>query len=238
MQTQLFHGLLLILMLFGCNQTETETDTSDPLIDMPANNLLSDLSNEELGDFQWMNQPSSYTLKNGALQVVAEKETDFFNNPEDGTVTASAPLLYQEMSGDFVAQALVRPDFSSMWNAVALMVHIDDRYWIKFAFENSDATGPSIVSVVTKEVSDDANGVILEEQNQIWLKLIRKGNIYSMLWSMDGKDFKMARLTSMPAADSVKIGMEAQCPVGESAMHYVDFFGVEKKTVADLRKGE
>lgn len=67
------------------------------------------------------------------------------------------------MKGDFVATALVQPDFSSQWNAVALMVHIDDKNWIKFAFENSDATGPSIVSVVTKEVSDDANGMVISQ---------------------------------------------------------------------------
>ena len=236
MQTHLFHGLLLILTLASCTQADKQS--SHPLNDMPANNLLSDLSPEELGAFQWMHPPTSFSLENGTLQVVAEKETDFFNNPEDGTITSTAPLLYREMSGDFVVKALVQPDFSSMWNAVALMVHLGDKHWIKFAFENSDATGPSIVTVVTKGVSDDANGVILDGKDQIWLKLIRKGNIFSMLWSIDGKAYKMARLTAMPAADSVKIGIEAQCPVGESATHEVMYFGVEKKTVADLRKGE
>ena len=151
---------------------------------------------------------------------------------------ATAPVLFKEMTGNFVAEALVRPDFSSTWNAVALMVHIDNDNWIKFAFENSDATGKSIVTVVTKNVSDDANGVILKSVEQVWLKLIRKGNIYSMLWSNDGKDYKMARLTSLPEADSVKIGVEAQCPVGESAMHEILHFGVVETTVEDLRKGE
>ena len=202
------------------------------------NNMLANISVENLETFKWLNEPKSFEIQNGTLKVVAEKETDFFNNPEDNTKTSTAPVLFKEIGGDFVAKALVRPDFTSLWNAVALMVHIDNENWIKFAFENSDATGKSIVSVVTKNVSDDANGVIINDQDQVWLKLVRKDNIYSMLWSKNGKDFKMARLASMPGADTVKIGIEVQSPVGESATHEIDYFEIEKTTVKDLRKGE
>ena len=59
-----------------------------------------------------------------------------------------------------------------------------------------------------------------------------------MLWSLDGAEYKMARLAKMPSADTVKIGVEAQSPVGESAAHDILHFEVEERTVADLRKGE
>ena len=117
------------------------------------------------------------------------------------------------------------------------MVHIDPLNWIKFAFENSDATGKSIVSVVTRGVSDDANGVIIEE-DEIWLKIIKKDNLYSMHWSKDGQTFKMARLSRMPAAPTVKIGLEVQCPAGQGAQHELLYFSLEEKTVKDLRKGQ
>ena len=202
------------------------------------NNLLANITSENLGSLKWLNEPNSFEIENGRLKITAEKETDFFNNPEDNNKTSTAPVLFEEIKGDFVATALVRPDFTSLWNAVALMVHIDNDNWIKFAFENSDATGKSIVSVVTKNVSDDANGVILNNQDRIWLKLVRKGNIYSMLWSENGKDFKMTRLCAMPQVDSVKIGIEAQSPVGESATHEIDYFEIARTQVKDLRKGE
>jgi regulation of enolase protein 1 (concanavalin A-like superfamily) len=145
--------------------------------------------------------------------------------------------LFKNVSGDFVATTLAKPDFSDMWNASALMVHIDSINWIKFAFENSDATGKSIVSVVTKGISDDSNGVILNDQNSIWLRIIRKADIYALHWSKDGKDFKMARLSTLPKSDSVKIGMEAQCPIGKPAMHEFLFFSIEERTVENLRTG-
>ena len=227
---------LVVLALFYCKRTETTP--LDISIDLPPNNLLAEQSEKDLRGLQWMHEPDSYAIEDDKLKVVPGKGTDFFNNPEDSTITATAPLLYKSIAGDFVATALVKPDFSSMWNAVALMVHVDNNNWIKFAFENSDATGPSVVTVVTKDVSDDANGVIIMEPEELWLKLVRKGNSYSMLWSGDGKTYKMARLTTLPVVDSVKIGIEAQCPVGESATHEIKYFGIEERTVEDLRKGE
>ncbi len=227
--------MMLLLLQLGCAQDKNSKSTG---MAHGQNNMLKQLTDKNLGDFKWLNEPGSFEIKEGTLKVVAEKETDFFNNPEDQKKTATAPILYKEVKGDFVAKALVRPDFSSLWNAVALMVHIDNDHWIKFAFENSDATGRSIVSVVTKEISDDANGAILKDQDQIWLKLVRKNHNYSMLWSKDGNDFKMARLSTLPNADSVKIGIEAQSPVGEAATHEIVYFEITKTTVKDLRKGE
>lgn len=229
---------LLALIQLGCDKN-ANPDSSVPgeLLNRPGN-LLPGIATENLGGLKWINKPKSFELENGVLKVAVEKGTDFFNNPEDSSVTATAPFLYKEIKGNFVATALVRPDFSSQWNAVAFMVHLDERNWIKFGFERSDATGKSIVTVVTKNFSDDANGAILADRDQVWLKLIRKENIYSMLWSADGKDFKMARLTAMPAADTVKVGIEAQSPVGEPAIHEVRYFGIEEITVKDLRKGE
>jgi len=242
MQKKAIHKIpflaLLILTQISCDNPENQPPLKVAQKENLKNNMLANISTESLGNFKWLNEPKSFQIENGTLKVVAEKETDFFNNPEDKKKTSTAPVLFKEINGDFVAKVLVRPDFTSLWNAVALMVHIDNDNWIKFAFENSDATGKSIVSVVTKNVSDDANGAILNDQDQIWLKIVRRDDIYSMLWSKNGEDFKMARLTTMAKVDSVKIGIEFQSPVGESATHQIDYFEIEKTTVKDLRKGQ
>ena len=221
--------LTIFLTTYGVAQNIAERES--------PKNLLLELSSSSLGSFTWMNPPKTFKIKDGILTLEAPKGSDFFNNPEDGQITGTAPFLFTEIEGDFVAKARVQPDFSSQWNAIALMIHIDENHWIKFAFENSDATGPSIVTVVTKTLSDDANGVVLEDSKAIWLKLIRKGDNYSMLWSKDDSDYKMARLTTLPKTTSVKIGIEAQCPVGPSATHNISYFSLEKKTVEDMRKG-
>lgn len=219
----------LFFILLSCN--------NQPLPGEEKNELAS-MSEQDLNGFQWMNPPGVFRVLNNSIQVAADKGSDFFNNPENGEITATAPLLFREVTGDFVATTLVKPNFSDTWNAAALMVHADSANWIKFAFENSDATGKSIVTVVTRGVSDDANGVILEQRDAVWLRMIRKGNIFAMHWSEDGNAYKMARLSKLPAAEKVKVGMEAQCPVGAGATHKFLYFSLEHKTVKDLRKGE
>ncbi len=193
------------------------------------------LSEKALANLNWYAPPENFRVIDSTLEVTVSKGTDFFNSPEDTTIIATAPLLFQEIGGDFVAKALVQPDFSAQWNAVSLMMHADSLNWIKLAFENSDATGPGIVSVVTRDRSDDANGVILNNQNRIWLALARKGALYALHWSKDGREYVMARLAKMPEADTVKIGMEFQSPVGEKATHYLHYFDIQRQTVNNLR---
>ena len=201
-------------------------------------NILSELSKDQLRELKWVNEPAEYSIKNDKLVVLTTKGTDFFINPEDLTNTATAPVLFKEITGDFVATACVSPDLTSVWNAAGFLLIINDENWIKFVFENSDATGPSIVTVAPRGISDDANGVRLSDNSKIWLKLVRKGNNYAMHWSENGMDYKMARLSAMSPSDPVKIGLEAQCPVGENATHSFHYFSIEQKTVKDLRKGE
>ena len=201
-------------------------------------NMLLSHDKEGHPQLKWINKPGNFTLTKGKLEIEVLKGTDFFNDPESGETTSTAPFLFKEMEGDFVAVLKLRPDFSSQWNAGAILMMIDESNWIKFAFENSDATGKSIVSVVTRDVSDDANGVVLNDHDELWLKMIRKGNIYAMHWSLDGIEYKMCRLAAMKESSSVKIGLEAQCPVGKKAVHDFLYFGLESKTVKDLRKGE
>jgi regulation of enolase protein 1 (concanavalin A-like superfamily) len=197
--------------------------------------MTKNVSNSLLSELEWLTKPKSFEIVDSSLQVTVTKGSDFFNSPEDSSVIGSAPYLHKWMSGDFIVKAIVQPDFNSQWNAVALMVHIDSLNWIKLAFENSDATGPSVVTVVTRQTSDDSNGVMLNEQTRIWLAIARKGDIYSMHWSKDGKNYKMARLTNMPKVNDVRIGMEFQSPVGDEATHLIHFFEVEEKTIENLR---
>jgi hypothetical protein len=230
-----FTALVITSLMMNCGENK-----KNPALlsgEFRHDNLLTDFAAGNSAGLDWFNRPETFTMDDGILAITVNKGSDYFNNPEDKTITASAPFLYRNLAGDFIAQALVRPDFSSVWNAASLMVYIDSANWIKLAFENSDATGKSIVTVVTRNDSDDANGVILNEQEEVWLKIIRKRDTYSMLWSLNGDEYFMARLCAMPPAESVKIGIEAQCPVGASAIHQVLCFSVERKTVEDLRKG-
>ena len=156
------------------------------------NNLLENITKQNLQGFAWMNAPETFQFAEDSLIVTTGEKTDFFNNPENNEIKANAPFLYKEISGNFVATALVKPDFSNIWNACSIVIHIDPMHWIKLAFENSDATGKSIVTVVTNGMSDDANGAVLTNEDSVWLKLIKKGNVYALHWCLYQIRLKLA----------------------------------------------
>jgi hypothetical protein len=90
--------------------------------------------------------------------------------------------------------------------------------------------------VVTRLTSDDANGVDLAVDS-IWLQVARRGEVFGMHYSLDGKSWRMVRLFNLKLSDKVRVGLVAQCPVGPGTT--VDFlsFGVEPYTLQDIRAG-
>ena len=64
----------------------------------------------------------------------------------------------------------------------------DDRHWIKACLEQGNWEFASVCTVVTNTYSDDAN-VITVNGNEIWLRLARTGDTFSVHYSYDGKEF-------------------------------------------------
>ena len=191
-------------------------------------------------EWKWLNESQMMEI-NGEIAIAAPPQTDWFNNPvpENGKIqapVANAPFFYTEVAGDFVFRAKVRPNHRYVYDACALMVIRDENMWAKAAFEKSDFGTKAAVCVVTDQVSDDANGCNID-QEEAWLQIVRKGDVFCTHYSLDGERFDMVRLFRLPVGETVKVGLEAQSPAGEGGLRFFSDVSLEKKTVADLRKG-
>lgn len=116
------------------------------------------------------------------------------------------------------------------------MVIRDEYTWAKAAFEKSDFGTKAAVCVVTDQVSDDANGCNID-QEEAWLQIVCAGDIFCVHYSLDGKRFDMVRLFRLTAGESVKVGLEAQSPAGEGGLRFFSDMSLEHRTVENLRKG-
>ena len=191
-------------------------------------------------DWKWLNE-SKAIIENGEVAIQAPAYTDWFNNPvpENGVLSApvaNAPFFYTEVEGDFVFRAKVRPNFRTVYDACALMVIEDEKLWAKAAFEKSDFGTTAAVCVVTNGISDDANGCNIV-QDEVWLQIVRAGDVFCTHYSLDGETFYMVRLFHLPVGKSVKVGIEAQCPAGDGGLRFYSDISIEKKTVSNLRAG-
>ena len=186
-------------------------------------------------DFKWTNATEFEEIANG-ISIYAPAETDYFVNPVDGEVKANAPFFYKEVEGDFILKAKVRLDFESIYDASVLLALDHDELWAKACFEYTDFGTKSVVTVMTNEKSDDANGVNVDV-NEIWLQMSRKDDVFAIHYSLDGQDFIMSRLASLPMQKKIKVGLEAQSPTGHGGQRIFEHVSLEQKSPSDIRAG-
>lgn len=194
----------------------------------------------DLQNWKWLNE-SQIIHEGDEVVIYAPAKTDWFNNPvpENGLLSApvaNAPFFYTEVTGDFVFRAKVRPNFKSVYDACALMVIQDEKLWTKAAFEKSDFGTTVAVCVVTNGVSDDANGCNIA-QDEVWLQIVRVGDVFCTHYSLDGERFDMVRLFHLPVEKTVKVGIEAQSPAGDGGLRFYSEISLENRTVRNLRAG-
>lgn len=194
----------------------------------------------DMTGWKWLNE-SAMIMEGDEVALRAPGHTDWFNNPVPvegkwSAPVANAPFFYTEVTGDFVFRAKVRPNFKTVYDACALMVIQDEKLWTKAAFEKSDFGTTAAVCVVTNGISDDANGCNID-QEEVWLQIVRVGDVFCTHYSLDGERFDMVRLFHLPVEKTVKVGIEAQSPAGEGGLRFYSQISLEQKTVNNLRAG-
>jgi uncharacterized protein len=187
-------------------------------------------------NYCFMNE-SAFTESGGEIVIDATPYSNAFVNPESENVDINAPFYYREVEGDFVFRAKVSHDFVSTFDACVLFAYDNDRLWAKACFEYTDFGTHAVVSVMTNNDSDDSNSVDIDG-NTVWLQLSRKGDVFGIHYSRDGKSYRMARLTRLPMQKKIKVGMMAQSPMGQGGKRLFADVLLMQKTLPDIRAGK
>lgn len=165
----------------------------------------------------WQNSPQSWNLTHGSvLTIVSKAKSDWFVDPFDGTVANSAPIFYFAPQSDFVLSTRVSVSFKTKWDAGALMLMGDDHHWAKLSYEFSPGGKPTLVSVVTRGLSDDCNSLSLASDS-VYLRIARSAKTYVFYFSEDAKQWHILRTFSLDTDLPIRVGFESQSPAGEGA---------------------
>ena len=103
----------------------------------------------------WRNNPADWLLKDGTLTIKSAEKTDWYIAPTNGGDSKNSPMLLFPGPKDFWFSAKVTVDFKSSFDAGVLAIYSNDKTWVKFALEQSNEGKPSIVTVVTRGLSDE-----------------------------------------------------------------------------------
>ncbi|HEY1871590.1 MAG TPA: DUF1349 domain-containing protein, partial [Chitinophagaceae bacterium] len=130
----------------------------------------------------WENVPKSFTSGNNELTIVANAKTDMFRDPNVTYNSDNAPKLLFTADENFVLTASIEHAFTSKWDGGAIVIKQDSLNWIKFCFEKDYTGAKRVVSVVTKNISDDCNSVEILT-NKVFYKVAKAENVITLYYS-------------------------------------------------------
>lgn len=163
----------------------------------------------------WTNKPLNYKINLKSIFIEAGGKTDMFRDPNVTYNTDNAPRLSFTSDPNFVLTAEIHHDFISKWDGGAIVLEADKMNWIKFCFEKDYTGMHRVVSVVTKDVSDDCNSVAING-NQVFYKIAKANNVITLYYSVDGKNWFLIRHLQFNTTKPIKLGFMAQSPTGKN----------------------
>jgi hypothetical protein len=174
---------------------------------------------------EWDNKPMRYSIINDALTIVAGEKTDMFRDPN---------VTYNT---DFVLTAAIEHAFVNKWDGGAIVLKSDSINWVKFCFEKDYTGAHRVVSVVTKNISDDSNSIEINS-NKAYFKMAKAGNVITLYCSADAKKWLLIRHLQFDAKPGFKVGFLAQSPTGDKCEVKFSEITYEKKKIKDPYAGE
>lgn len=200
---------------------------------------LASMSITGLPDLTWHGEPAAidFDVEAQRLSITARAGTDWSNDPLTGQRTANAAALLFMPEGDFALSARVSVDFAGTFDAGVLCLWQSQEQWAKLCFEHSPQREGMIVSVVTRDISDDANALVIEGSS-VYLRLLRTGHAYAFHYSLDGSIWHFVRLFRLgQGGDPMHAGLLAQAPDTSECTSTFEAITFSSEVPADLRNG-
>ncbi|SEO36874.1 hypothetical protein SAMN05428959_10748 [Duganella sp. CF517] len=177
------------------------------------------------------------SVKDKALVLQAKKGTDLYANTDGTEIADNTPRVLFQPVGDFIFSAKVTAGVNHAFNGGALIVYNDKANWAKLLFEFAKTGAAGISSTVAKGVGDDAHHGV-RPGGAVYLKVLRRKDMFVFYTSPDGRDWSMVRSFSLPGAATAKVGFSSQSPAGDGFSAQFSDVKFRNATFKDFWQGE
>ena len=190
---------------------------------------------QNLDKMQWFNEPESYTIRNGKLEMDVPAQTDYWRIAHYGFTVDDGPFLYTTVGGEFEAKIKVSGDYKVRFDQAGMMIRQDHENYVKFGIEFVEGKF-NISAVVTHNTSDWSVIELKEPIPFLWLKAVRRLDAIELYYSFDDKEYTMMRTLWMQDNCPLMVGPVAACPDGQGFKAVFSHFKV--KHLPDQRRVE
>jgi regulation of enolase protein 1 (concanavalin A-like superfamily) len=170
------------------------------------------------GPLAWQNGTADWSVdKAGAFTLAAGRKTDWFVWPGAGDYRPdSSPRLLFKPDRNFSFSTRVDVAAHATYDAGCIALVGSASRWAKLCLEAQAGGGLAIVSVVTRDLSDDTTSYPVTGTST-WLKVAKdQGGIFFYA-SSDGRAWTIVRKFSLDAPAGLGAGFSVQSPEGDGA---------------------
>jgi regulation of enolase protein 1 (concanavalin A-like superfamily) len=191
------------------------------------------LVSQDINKMNWLNEPSSWKVKDGNLKMNVTPESDFWRKTHYGFTVDDGPFYYTTRGGEFEVSVKISGSYKTRFDQMGLMLRIDEEHWIKTGIEYVD--GVYNFSTVVTDVYSNWSVIELNgKPESIWIKAVRRIDAVEIFYSLDGVKYKMSNVAYLSDKKPVMVGMMAASPDGDGFdALFEDFF---VKHLPDLRR--
>ena len=162
---------------------------------------------EALENFEWLNDPENVRFENNAMVIYAKPETDFWQSIHRGLSKDSGHFFFSRQNDDFILTLNWKIDVHQPFAQCGLMVRIDERNWFKVSVMNEISGQEVLVSSLTLNGHSDWCGFDLNgDVSDIWFRVQRVDNDYTVFYSFDGIVYTRLRMFYLQNYEDVKVG--------------------------------
>jgi regulation of enolase protein 1 (concanavalin A-like superfamily) len=165
----------------------------------------------------WSHKPRRVKQSGSQITVTVPPSTDYWRKTRHNFIMDNAPFHWHRVNGDFEVMVKIKGDVSKVYDKAGIMVRLDEENWINTGVEffNNELNH---MTCVTRDYTDWSMAPLPAEaaSQGTWVCIKRIGNSYESFSSMDGRKWRQARQGLFHDAKSVRVGIFAACPMGES----------------------
>lgn len=162
---------------------------------------------EALGNFEWYNDPENVRFEADGMVIYARSNTDFWQSIHRGFKKDDAHFFFCRKDGDFCLTLKWNFEMKNPSSQCGIMLRIDERNWFKASVMQKHSQHNILMSSLTNQGHSDWAGSDLQEDvKEIWFRLERVEDDYTLYYSLDNINFVKVRTFFMQSYEDVKVG--------------------------------
>jgi uncharacterized protein len=170
------------------------------------------MQSETVGKMQWFNEPPAWEVRGGWIEITTAPKSDFWRKTHYGFIRDNGHFYFQEVHGDFIAEARISGRYQELYDQAGLMLRVDEENWIKTGIEYFEQRQQAS-AVVTRDFSDWSVAPLDGSPSSIWLRIVRKAEAVEIFYSLDGQNYILLRVAYLIPAVT-QVGLMCASPEG------------------------